>query len=506
MDSYIISWRFTDADGIIIDHPVRHYPLGLDMLYQDYKLTYLSKDEMQSLAEMRLVSSTVMRPIRTLAPGGGTELAFEGKSSPNMGLHHPWTILRWHHDERTGEPAHHLMMRFGAPPPAMNTFTRKPGSKCPMAIRYLLHRTNLLVGQNEDPSPHDHERCYSDFPIGIFWGLLGLRTINRWWVVRELIEENSWCRRDGRPGFDAAPYRPMNDQPAYDEDIYLSEGELSEGDESDQGYAREAEDERDDTGQGGQMIRYHRRGGSEQLSSPVSIPNNLKLEALYSIEEPVDNEDLLLDQTDEQRVDLIRHGTGFKIDILSSSVEEPYLSSEPRQHYYEEHPQKRRNKSRKKKSRRSAQLETDDDRPIVPGGGFEGLNYDRPGHHTYPRDGLGEYINEDNYSQEPDFPSMHRTSQGHQYSPHTLEPGHDAVIISNQYISGGHSGYVSGRPYGSYDRNLQTSQTYQFPPSHLQRRKYTTSEDEERMAIEERMIEEEEERRAREKRYGKRGY
>ncbi|KAK6534117.1 hypothetical protein TWF281_005455 [Arthrobotrys megalospora] len=203
MDDYLISWRLTNDAGETLNHPQHGYPLGLDMWWRDYKLRFLRNGELQSYGAMMFVSSAIMKMVSRPTSDGRTTLRFKGKSSP-MDDRTPWSYLHWYPESRAGQVPHHILMRFGTPAP---THVRKPGRDCPMTpIRYLLHRTDLLRDADDDSAPIPHELCYFDIPVGIFWGLIGLRTLNRWWVVPELVEDGDWFSTHDDP----ASYRPVN--------------------------------------------------------------------------------------------------------------------------------------------------------------------------------------------------------------------------------------------------------------------------------------------------------
>ncbi|EPS39902.1 hypothetical protein H072_6202 [Dactylellina haptotyla CBS 200.50] len=160
---------------------------------------------------MRIVSSTLMRSVIASVEGNPV-LRFEGKSSP-IEDNTPWRFLHWcpespMRSNRT--PANHLMLRFGEAPPVERTGPiRKPGPNCLAAIQYLVHRSDLGLHDGDDPNDHRHESCSVALPVGIFWGLLGLRTLNRWHVVKAMLQESLWLGTNGPPGTDPEPYRPV---------------------------------------------------------------------------------------------------------------------------------------------------------------------------------------------------------------------------------------------------------------------------------------------------------
>ncbi|KAF3920195.1 hypothetical protein AA313_de0205570 [Arthrobotrys entomopaga] len=182
------------------------------MWFKNCRLTFLAPQNAKRDLDLRRISDTIMK-----AESRGGMLYFKGKSSPRTGPDDPWFDLEWNPDTRTGRKAHHLMLRFGEQPSISregNGRVRKPGPNCPRAIRYLLHGSNLMVNSQDDPAAHSHDICHFDAPVGIFWGLLGLRSLKNWWVVKELINEGLWFHEDPRPpesptpDFDPESYRP----------------------------------------------------------------------------------------------------------------------------------------------------------------------------------------------------------------------------------------------------------------------------------------------------------
>ncbi|KAF3081784.1 hypothetical protein TWF102_009325 [Orbilia oligospora] len=208
MDDYLISWNLIDAEGRIINHPQRNYPLGHNMWFKNYRLTRLKDSDVERLPDLRYVSSTIMKMVVDPASGGRNVFRYKGKQSP-MNDRTPWSYLQWYPDGRAGQVPHHILMRFGANAPTGHPI-RRPGLGCPRPIRYLLHRTDLL-DPDEDPDTH-HDICFFDVPVGIFWGMVGLRSLDRWWVVPSLIHDGDWLKTDPpRPGsFDPTPYQPVN--------------------------------------------------------------------------------------------------------------------------------------------------------------------------------------------------------------------------------------------------------------------------------------------------------
>ncbi|EWC47510.1 hypothetical protein DRE_00478 [Drechslerella stenobrocha 248] len=145
---------------------------------------------------------------------------FVGKSAPNMGQNDRWSKLKWCTDlANTSQTASHKLMPFGARRTRCTRDLQKPGGNCPTLIRFLLHLTNLLVTEEDDEHQHQHGLCNFEVPISIFWGLLGLRTFNRWWVIPHLIRDSAWCGTDTRPGADLTPYKPVNE--TLPKDLYL---------------------------------------------------------------------------------------------------------------------------------------------------------------------------------------------------------------------------------------------------------------------------------------------
>ncbi|KAK6356873.1 hypothetical protein TWF718_001213 [Orbilia javanica] len=211
MDDYLISWSLIDvrSGGEVKSHPEHRYPLGHNMWYKNYRLRTLKNSDLRSLPELRFVSSTIMKMVVRRTRDGRTYFRYKGKQNP-MGDNTPWSYLQWYPDTRGGQAPHHLLMRFGenAPP---GYPVREPSGGCPNPIQYLLHKTDLL-----NPNPNDnHEVCFFDVPVGIFWGMLGLRSLDRWWVVQDLIEEGDWFRTSPPRGtlpedFDPTPYQPVN--------------------------------------------------------------------------------------------------------------------------------------------------------------------------------------------------------------------------------------------------------------------------------------------------------
>ncbi|KAK6509677.1 hypothetical protein TWF481_004408 [Arthrobotrys musiformis] len=137
---------------------------------------------------------------------GGSVLKYSGMASGYGGNTH-WSDLRWHPEDRPGEMPHHIIAPFGSNAPAGPT--RPPSQGCPAPIRFLLNGTDLL---SNDPR-HNHRLCFFDVPVGIFWGMVGLRTLGNWSIVPSLVEHGEWFKDSpSRPDEDFNPrhYRPVN--------------------------------------------------------------------------------------------------------------------------------------------------------------------------------------------------------------------------------------------------------------------------------------------------------
>ncbi|KAK6516961.1 hypothetical protein TWF506_006841 [Arthrobotrys conoides] len=297
MNDYLISWNLIDDRGQIIHHPQRGYPLGHNMWFKDHRLRGLRDVDVGRLPELRYVSSTIMKMIVNPDSDGKSELCFKGKQNP-MNDNTPWSRLQWYPDGRDGQVPHHILMRFGENAPSGHPI-RRPGLGCPKPIQYLLHRTDLL-DPDEDPGTH-HDLCFFDIPVGIFWGMVGLRSLNRWWVVPLLINHSEWWKTDptGPEYFDPTPYQPVNatlprgcylkiriavvsDRPQLKHSYFrfLYRGEI-QIDETDDEYQAEEDSDHDDhhfdsgPDQGGdqvdsgemQMIMYNPRSHEEQSDS-----------------------------------------------------------------------------------------------------------------------------------------------------------------------------------------------------------------------------------------------
>ncbi|RVD80531.1 uncharacterized protein DFL_008427 [Arthrobotrys flagrans] len=217
MNNYLISWHLIDAEGDIRSHPEGKYPLGHNMWFRDYRVKTLKNEHLRSLPELRFVSSTIMKMV-VRPTSNGSVFRYKGKQSSAEGAT-PWSYLKWYPDDRASQPRdyagrvpHHILMRFGANAPTGRPIWR-PGRGCPNPIQYLLHRTDLL-DPNEDPDAH-HDLCFFDVPVGIFWGMVGLRSLNHWWVVPSLVGDGDWLKTDVPRGhspenFDPTPYQPVN--------------------------------------------------------------------------------------------------------------------------------------------------------------------------------------------------------------------------------------------------------------------------------------------------------
>ncbi|KAF3919103.1 hypothetical protein ABW21_db0205790 [Orbilia brochopaga] len=111
-------------------------------------------------------------------------------------------------------------MRFGDAIPSGSRLRKPgaPGAKCPTMVRYLLHLSDLMFNTDDDAAQHRHEFCGFEVPMPILWGLIMLRSFNRWWTVPELVGHNMWCYPS--PGPDDAAYKPVNET-ARNDDVYV---------------------------------------------------------------------------------------------------------------------------------------------------------------------------------------------------------------------------------------------------------------------------------------------
>ncbi|KAK6354535.1 hypothetical protein TWF696_003678 [Orbilia brochopaga] len=224
LSDYLIRVSVTDAAGRVRNHPdpSKGYPLTVQMRYRKGKLKFIRPSKARKLPEMLLVDGAIMRMIPNHGAGRCNPFRFEGKSYPRMGPRDPFTELHWHPGPQNRYPtAHHIFMRFGVDSDvgAQISGLQKPGGNCPVMIRYLLHLTDLMVNSDDDADQHSHEFCSFQVPMPILWGLIMLRSFNRWWTVPDLMD-GGWCWDSGRPGHDGTPFKPVNETALYD-DVYL---------------------------------------------------------------------------------------------------------------------------------------------------------------------------------------------------------------------------------------------------------------------------------------------
>lgn len=176
------------------------------MYFDDHELRILKPGDRNPIPGPRLkfVSTTllkmVQRPEENL-------LRFKGKSYPDIERDNPWLYLRFdtHITSANGvEFKKHILSEFDyeeeptvaeSMPPGSN-----PSGNCRAIVKFLFADTDLL-----DPAvPEIHsstqnaELCGFEAPIGIFWGILGLRMLNQWKHLPRFVNENEFCYVDGK--------------------------------------------------------------------------------------------------------------------------------------------------------------------------------------------------------------------------------------------------------------------------------------------------------------------
>ncbi|KAK6333677.1 hypothetical protein TWF730_003861 [Orbilia blumenaviensis] len=284
MDNYFILWRLLNSEGKILTNPQYGYELGLDMRYSQGRVHFISNEEIKS-RHLRLVSTVVMTMIAI--PGSEGLLQFIGKPRALPADDSvEWSPLRWKEDHSEGEMAHHILMRFGDRDNQDERRVRMPDQNCPSVMKYLFHRTELI--RPSDPythRDHDHGCCTFKAPIGIFWGMVGLRSLDHWGVVRGLIGDGDWLRTSEDPAFDPTPYQPLHavtpnvylqvrivvplEQPEFQRNYfkYKTHGEIdipwAEGSsEDEEGYGDDDHDDHDDHDDNNFGRRIDRAGGT----------------------------------------------------------------------------------------------------------------------------------------------------------------------------------------------------------------------------------------------------
>ncbi|KAJ6261593.1 hypothetical protein Dda_4263 [Drechslerella dactyloides] len=215
----------TDANGQIQNHgdPKRNYPLTVLVRSRRQKVMFVTPEMSHKLPEMRLVDAAIMRMTPNQGFGRYSPFKFEGKSYPKMESHDPFTELQWKPDPKNRKPtAHHILMTFGVDAGPPSSKLQKPGSGCPTMVRYLLHLSDLMVTRADEPQRHAHELCNFVVPYTILWGLIMLRSFNRWWTVPGLMNESMWCWMNPRPDHknDTEAFKPVN-ATALQDNVYL---------------------------------------------------------------------------------------------------------------------------------------------------------------------------------------------------------------------------------------------------------------------------------------------